>query len=209
MTLPEGLSSVSSSYLKPGRLADVLAAIQVMAVSDQYRRTLEQWTYYLSGIKAPKSQSEPDSDFESDSDSESEPASEPASEPDANRAAERWRNVFDQHEEFFRRSPGKRGLYALVLRRGLPRRFHVNKRELISPTELAGMSTEQRKKEITRAPIPTSEIKVLLDMALSLHREATEREAAKWARVQMVIPLVSSLIGGLVVAAGSYWLKTH
>jgi hypothetical protein len=205
MTLLTGMSGARSPYLKPDRLADVLAAIQVMAVSDQYRRPLKQWTYYLSGKKAPKSQSqpEPDSDFDSDSDSDFESDSEPASESDAESAVERWRIVFDQHPEFFRLSPGKRDFYALVLRRGLPRRFHVDKRDLISPAELAQMPPEQRKKQITRAPIPTSEIKVLLDMALALHRAATERQAAKWAKVQMVIPLVSSLIGGVVVAASS------
>ena len=82
MTLLKGMSGVSSPYLKPDRLAHVLAAIQVMAVSDQYRRHVTDWTYYLSGIKATKSQSqssEPDSD--PDSDSTPTPTSSPRPDP--------------------------------------------------------------------------------------------------------------------------------
>ena len=72
------MSPVSSPYLKPGRLADVLAAIQVMAVSDQYRRTLEQWTFYLSALKASASEPESESDTESESESASASAPEPS-----------------------------------------------------------------------------------------------------------------------------------
>ena len=199
MTLLKGMSGVSSPYLKPDRLAQVLAAIQVMAVSDQYRRHVTDWTYYLSGIKATKSQSqssEPDSDPDP---STPTPTSSSASGPDAeDDAAKQWSIVFDEHPEFFRQSPGKPGYYALVLRRGLPRRFHLDKRDLISPTDLAQMPPEQRKKKITRAPIPPPEIKVLLDAALSLYREATERKAAKRAIWLALFPVVSALISGLL-----------
>src|SRR4029077_10542272 len=110
MTLLKGMSGVKSAYLKPDRLPAVMAAIQVMAVSEQYRRPVKQWTYLLSGIKAPKSQSEPepapDTDPDSESEPESEPASEPASEADADSFADQWRIVFKEHPEFFRGSPG-------------------------------------------------------------------------------------------------------
>jgi hypothetical protein len=195
------MSPVSSPYLKPGRLGEVLAAIQVMAVSDQYRRTLEQWTYYLSGIRAPKSQSEPDSDFEADSESE------PASEPDAERAAGRWRIVFDEHPEFFRPSFARPGAYALVLRRGSPRRFDLNQRKVISETELAQIPKAERR--VTRAPLAPADMKVLLDVALSLHREASERKAERRLKLQVWVPFLGSLTGGLIGVLGSLLFKTH
>jgi hypothetical protein len=77
MTLLKGMFDVSSPYLKPDRLPDVLAAIQVMAVSDQYRGPLKQWTYFLSGVKPAKSQSQSEPDSDSDPDFESESASGP------------------------------------------------------------------------------------------------------------------------------------
>ena len=40
-----------SQYLKPNRLADVLAAIQTMALHERYRRSAEDWADLISGNK--------------------------------------------------------------------------------------------------------------------------------------------------------------
>lgn len=42
----------TSAYLRSGRLADVLAAIQATATNPDYRQSVEDWAYYLSGSRA-------------------------------------------------------------------------------------------------------------------------------------------------------------
>lgn len=41
----------TSPYLKEGRLSDVIAALQIMAMNPRYRRTVERWAYYIGGAK--------------------------------------------------------------------------------------------------------------------------------------------------------------
>ena len=51
-----GWSSIEQSpYLKPGRLADLLAAIQTMALYARYRRPAEDWAHLIAGDKAQAS----------------------------------------------------------------------------------------------------------------------------------------------------------
>lgn len=179
----EDVAKRESPYLKPGRLADVLAGIQVMAVSEQYRQSLEDWTYYLSGLRMGTSDNS----------------------PQATKAAARWRSVFDDHPEFFRPSIVNPGDYALVLRRGLPRRYDLEQQKLLSERDLAQMVPERGR--ITRAPLAHAEMKALLEVALSLHKEATEREAAVRSGRLAWLPVFGSLTGVLLGIAGTLLAK--
>jgi hypothetical protein len=44
-----------SPYLKPGRLGDVLAAIQTMAIYDKYRQSSSYWSVLISGDQSNES----------------------------------------------------------------------------------------------------------------------------------------------------------
>jgi hypothetical protein len=166
-----------SPYLKDGRLGDVLAAIQIMGVSDWYRRKLEVWTILLSG----------------DADQEAHPE----------RFAQRmghWRTVFQEHPEFFRPSGAVPGAYALGIRRGLPRRYHVRRRKVMDQDEIERL-TQEEQAYLTRTPLSLDDMKKLVDMALALHEEANNR--ARWL-LQLLIPLGGSIVVGLLSFAAIY-----
>src|SRR5262245_25432496 len=79
--------AMASPYLRPGRLGDVLAAIQAMGASeDFYARSCDAWSRVIGGDR---------------------------------RDGQYWKNVFDEHQEFFRkaiREPGAEERYALIWR---------------------------------------------------------------------------------------------
>lgn len=164
-------SKQSSPYLKKNRLPDVLAAIQVMAVSDYYRQSLERWTYVLSGTK----------------EDDRSPAFE--------RAKANWKLVFDDHPEFFRPSRARPGHYALVFRRGHSRRYDIDQQKLLTEAELPA-----DKRRLSRAPLEHSELKSLIDIALSLHKEAIEDTVRRRWIWQLGLPFAGSLIGAALGA---------
>jgi hypothetical protein len=105
-----------------------------------------------------------------------------------------WKNVFEQHPEFFRLD-GAREKASLVWRRQYPKRFHVDLEKRLSVEEFQALSEEQ-KGRVSRGPLTPDDIKALVDTAISLHSRALESEhARKW-----WIPLASSAIGGLLGA---------
>ena len=104
-----------------------------------------------------------------------------------------WKNIFEQHPEFFRLD-GERKRASLVWRRQYPKRFHVDLEKRLTPAELEALSDDESKR-VSRDPL-TEDIKTLVDTAISLHSRALESEhEGRW-----WIPLVSSGIGGLVGA---------
>ncbi len=104
-----------------------------------------------------------------------------------------WRNIFEEHPEFFRLDTAGQ-LASLVWRRQFPRRFHVDRQQVLSEQEYAALSP-QEKERVSRAPLSPSDIKTLIDAAIKLHSRAVDiqRENRWW------IPLVCAL-GGLVGA---------
>jgi hypothetical protein len=171
---------MSSPYLKPGRLGDILAAIQIMGVSERYRRTLDVWTIFLSGNV--DRQTNPEKFAEK---------------------MKHWQNVFDEHPEFFRPSGAVPGAYALGLRRGLPRRYDISRAKLIDEGEYDRM-TEQQQRNITRSPLSLDDIKTLIDIALGLHEEANSRVKDRRWFIQLLIPLAGSVFVGLLSFAAVY-----
>jgi hypothetical protein len=152
---------MESPYLTPNRLADLIAAIQVMATYDQYRGSPDDWSYRISGTKD---------------------------------AGPKWKNVFENHAEFFRKSPD-RNQYALAWRRALPSRYDRRVRALVTDEQYYGMSVDDRKEYISRPPLPDAQIKTLIDVATSLHARATEqsRDWRWW--VQPLLGFIAAFIG--------------
>ncbi len=113
-----------------------------------------------------------------------------------------WKNVFQQHPEFFRLD-GAREKASLVWRRQYPKRFHVDLEKRLSVEEFQALSDDQ-KSRVSRDLLTPDDIKTLVDTAISLHSRALESEhARKW-----WIPLASSAIGGLLGAILGAFLHT-
>jgi hypothetical protein len=167
--LPQGFQS---PYLKPGRLGDVLAAIQLMAVSRRYSRPVENWTSLLSGNALN--------------------VANPATE------VERWRSIFQEHPEFFRQSRAQPGVFALGLRRGLPRRFDPNTNSVLTEAAFQQLPPAEQD-ELLRPPLSLDDMKTLTDIALSLHHAAADREKESrwWA------PVAASIVVGILAIAGT------
>jgi hypothetical protein len=154
----------SSPYLQPGRLNDVLAAIQTMALYRYYRLSVEDWAELISNSKE---------------------------------AGPRWRKVFDDHPEFFRPSVLHPDHYALGWRRALPRRYHYITKAIITSDEYNKLS-EEEKKYYSRPPVPESQIKTLMDLAITLHQRAID-QARDWRWwVAPVLAFAGSFIGALI-----------
>ena len=102
-----------------------------------------------------------------------------------------WKNVFEQHPEFFRLDSAREKA-SLVWRRQYPKRFHVDLEKRLSVEEFKAL-TDDQKNRVSRDPLTPGDIKALVDTAINLHSRALESEhERKW-----WIPLASSAIGGL------------
>lgn len=147
-------------YLKPNRLADVIAAIQFMSLNVRSSQPCEKWADYISGDKGK---------------------------------ADHWREVFDDHPEFFRKSPDNVDHYALIWRRASPRLFYRKEDRLLSKPEYDQLSAEERT-FVSRVRVPDAEIKTLIDIAIELHAKAREQHT-DW---RWWVPTVASFVGSLV-----------
>lgn len=149
-----------SPYLKPHRLADVIAAIQFMSLHIHSSQPCEQWAHYISG--------------------------------DAKRA-DHWRMVFNEHPEFFRRSPDFRDHYALIWRRALPRLYHRKLDRPLTKPEFDSLPPEDQR-DVSRLRVPDGEIKTLVDIAIELHSKAREQHV-DW---RWWVPTAASFAGALL-----------
>lgn len=105
-----------------------------------------------------------------------------------------WKNIFEQHPEFFRLDSAREKA-SLVWRRQYPKRFHVDLQKRQTVEAFQALSEDQ-KGRVSRDPLTPDDIKTLVDTAISLHSRALESEhARKW-----WIPLASSAVGGLLGA---------
>ena len=94
---------MSSPYLESNRLADVIAAIQIMGLSDEYRRHVSGWVYRITGLSK-------DAQKEHD--------------------LIRWVKIFKEHPEFFREAPTYKDHFALVMRRAYDQRNVLSDAEI-------------------------------------------------------------------------------
>jgi hypothetical protein len=156
-----------SPYLKSNRLADVIAAIQFMAMNERSSLSCNDWAKNISG---------------------------------GQHDASYWRTIFEDHTEFFRKSPDDPDHYALIWRRALPRRYYRHERRMLAQAEFDALSADQRK-WVSRPPVPEAQIKTLVDIAITLHARQDEqhRDWRWW------VPIVASFVGSLVGAIIGIW----
>jgi hypothetical protein len=107
--------------------------------------------------------------------------------------SEKWKNIFLEHPEFFRLD-GDRQRASLVWRRQFPKRFEVDDEKIISSAEFYALTKEQ-KDRVSRIPLNSGDIKMLVDTAVNLHSRALEHQKDKRWWVAL-----SSAAGGLVGA---------
>jgi hypothetical protein len=91
--------------------------------------------------------------------------------------AEKWKNIFIEHPEFFRLD-SDRVRASLVWRRQFPRRYDVDAEKTLSIEEYETLPSE-RSTRVSRIPLGSSEIKALVDTAVNLHSRALEHQKDK------------------------------
>jgi hypothetical protein len=100
-----------------------------------------------------------------------------------------WRSVVEQHPEFFRMD-AKREKASLVWRRQRQKLFNVDTESQITREEFRHLSDDQ-KLRISRMPLASTELALLLDAAIKLHSTALEhKKDRRW-----WIPVIGSLAG--------------
>lgn len=107
--------------------------------------------------------------------------------------SDHWRAIFDEHPEFFRRSPNYDGHYALIWRRAMPRRFFRKESRMLSQAEFDAL-TQNDKALVSRPRVPDQEIRTLIDLAIELHAKAREQHT-DW---RWWVPIGASFLGSLV-----------
>ena len=147
------------------RLADVIAAIQVMGTYKFYKLDFSGWADRIVGDESK---------------------------------GEYWRNIFEEHPEFFRLD-SKRERASLVWRRNYQKLYDVDKEEKISREAYIALSPEQ-KKRVSRTPLTNSDISTLVNTAINLHsREMDHKKDSRW-WVAGVFGLLGVILGTVLKA---------
>ena len=115
-------------------------------------------------------------------------------------AAAHWREVFEQHPEFFRLDR-ERTHASLTWRRQYAKLYHVDKGELLTFTQFEQLS-EAEKERVSRNPLSSTDIQALMATAIDLHARALDQRRDK----RWWLPLASAA-GGLVGAIVGALLK--
>ena len=98
-----------------------------------------------------------------------------------------WHAIFSDHPEFFRFDQNRIRV-SLVWRRHSAKRFHVDKDTTLSEADMKNLSDKDLER-VSREPLDSTDIKTLMDTAISLHARAIEqRRESKW-----WVPLASAL----------------
>ena len=115
--------------------------------------------------------------------------------------ASHWQAVFEDHPEFFRLDP-KRQRASLVWRRQHQKRYDVDAEEPISKEKYKGLTKSERKR-VSRIPLGTSEIEILIRTAIDLHSRALERKRERRWWVSTAAALAGAAIGAAAGVVGS------
>jgi hypothetical protein len=160
------MDSTSSPYLAANdRLADVIAAIQVMGTYKFYKLDFDTWADRICGDRTE---------------------------------AAHWREVFEQHPEFFRLDSGRKRA-SLVWRRQRIKHFDVDKGAAITKEAYLALS-EVQKARISRMPLNSEELEMLITTAINLHARALEhKQDSRW-KINALIGFLGALAGGMLAA---------
>lgn len=109
---------------------------------------------------------------------------------------EYWKDVFEQHPEFFRLD-SEREKASLVSRRQHQKRYSVDRLEVISKDEFNSLN-EDEKKRISRTPLAPEEIGVLINTAVELHSRALEEKKHSRFLWPSIIGLIGVALGGAI-----------
>ena len=174
-----------SSYLKPNRLNDLIAAIPVLAINDSYKRTAKGWTKIITGIEDNNEYWK--SVFEDHSEFFRKTHADKGEETQGDTGEEREEAQNDKGEPE----------YSLVMRRGVSSRYHKLWKKVVTSEEYLALPKEEKNK-LTRSPLSDSQMNMLIGLAVTLHNQVV---AAKQDRRWWVAPFLSVLgsFGGALV----------
>ena len=111
-----------------------------------------------------------------------------------------WENIILEHPEFFRLNTEK-DIASLVWRRNYPRNYHVEKHKTLTDTELEALEKQERKEKVSRMPLSSSDISVLINTAVDLHSRQLERKKDKyWWRAP-----IAAIVGVVLGATLKSW----
>jgi hypothetical protein len=111
-----------------------------------------------------------------------------------------WRAIFDDHVEFFRKSPDDVDHYALIWRRALPRRFFRPDARMLTQSEVDALPPDQRS-WVSRPPVPEAQINTLVNIAITLHaHELDQSRDWRW-WIPIVAVLAGTILGALIGAS--------
>ena len=156
---------MKSPYLNDDqRLADVIAAIQVMGTYKFYKLDFKGWSKRITGT-------EDDSEY--------------------------WKNIFEQHPEFFRLNNDKQKA-SLAWRRSHQRTYHVDKDKVLTKEECESLSNEEKNNRLSRVPLSNSDTATLISTAINLHTRAIESEKEKRWLFPALVTILAVLLGALL-----------
>lgn len=102
---------------------------------------------------------------------------------------EHWKQVFEEHPEFFRLDAARRKA-SLVARRQHPKNYDVDTRRTVETEEFRSMP-ESKKARISRSPLSHGEMASLIQTAVELHaRSVDQAKDRRW-----WLPVLTALIG--------------
>jgi hypothetical protein len=187
------MASKQSPYLTPDRLGDVLAAIQAMGSNEAFRQTCEDWTRIISGPQARGDLTEDPIDDQTDDQAVDQPVTK--------EQTNRWKIVFDEHPEFFRRSrtssEGKER-YSLISRRALPLVHREHKTKILNRDYKQLSSLE--KKDYGRPQLSDGAIETLMAIAVNMHARAVEEKRDRRWWIPPILSGTGALAGALIAA---------
>ena len=141
---------MSSPYLKPNRLADILAAIQVLSTYKFYKRSFKKWADKIENTEQRASHWQ--NVFEEH--------------PELFRVGDHSKSA-----------DGKGA--SLVWRRSFRRRYHVDLDREISEKEYEVMSEKEKEERLSRKPLKNDHILALINTAIELHTRALAERQEK------------------------------
>src|SRR5262245_14157174 len=167
-------SSDIAPYRIPGRLADVIAAIQIMAAAKRPEAKIEDWAYEFDRNR------------------------------EANTVARWTGVFEDHREFFLTyRLPGKKDLKAALRWRYAFKTLDAESGKEYKPAEIQALPEKQREL-LTTKPLNGEQIQTLLNTAISLHTRGMEelRESRWWVPLfAAVLGFVGAIFGVILSAA--------